>query len=42
MCQSELNFSVEIIKNAHKGKLRSDMAILFEEDDSEDSDEDKI
>ena len=44
MCQSELTFSVEIIKNAHKGKLRSAMAILFEEEENSgiDSDEDKI
>lgn len=41
MCQSELSFSLDVIKSAHKGKLRKEMAILFEEDKDSASDSDE-
>ena len=40
MCQSELTFSLDIIKNATKGRLRSEMSILFDESESDSSDSD--
>jgi hypothetical protein len=41
MCQSELSFSLSIIKSAHKGRLRKEMGILFEDEKDFTSDSDE-